>query len=105
MAEPSFVQLSELEKLFDPEVVGTQKINCIKLLRQISGDGLRESRDFLEQTIQPIIEGKKPRTPQLMAQPNFDPDEIMTRLEYLTNEVNKLKRVQISKQAKGIFND
>lgn len=49
MAEACFTTLRELRDLMSVDVVSTQKINCIKLLRQITGEGLKETKDFFEQ--------------------------------------------------------
>lgn len=51
MAEARFTTLHELRDFMSVDVVSSQKINCIKLLRQITGEGLKETKDFFERTI------------------------------------------------------
>lgn len=59
--DPAQVDLYELKTLFSEDYVRTNKINCIKLLRQITGAGLREAKDFFELVIDPaIIQGIEP---------------------------------------------
>lgn len=53
--QPKHTPLSEFSDLFDPEFVTKRKINCIKLLRQITGEGLLETKNFFEQVVQPVI--------------------------------------------------
>ena len=53
---PSYTSLEELKKLFDFSVVSANKIQTIKTLRAISGEGLRETKDFLEQVLISAIE-------------------------------------------------
>lgn len=57
---PQLTTLKELKQLFDPDFVRTHKINCIKLLRQITGDGLKETKDFLELELAPFILDRTP---------------------------------------------
>jgi hypothetical protein len=55
----NYISLAELSKLFDKEFVSKQKINTIKILRSITGEGLKETKDYLEQRLIPfIVEGK-----------------------------------------------
>lgn len=58
MAE--FIPLDELKKLFDYGVVSANKINTIKILRSITGEGLKETKDFLEQTLIPALQSQSP---------------------------------------------
>jgi hypothetical protein len=53
---PDYIALDELKKLFNFKEVSLNKINCIKMLRSISGEGLKETKDFLEEVILPAIE-------------------------------------------------
>ena len=50
--------LHELEMLFDKYNVENQKIECIKKIRSITRAGLKESKDFFEQILEPTILGK-----------------------------------------------
>jgi hypothetical protein len=55
----NYISLAELSKLFDKEFVSKEKVNAIKILRSITGEGLRETKDYLEQRLIPfIVEGK-----------------------------------------------
>ena len=49
MANFHLTSLGEMRMLMDPEFVKTNKVICIKLIRQLSGEGLREAKDFFEQ--------------------------------------------------------
>lgn len=57
---PEYTPLSELIKLFDHAQVINNKIQTIKMLRTISGEGLRETKDFLEHKLIPALEGQSP---------------------------------------------
>lgn len=61
---PSFIPLSELKMLFDYGYVINNKINTIKTLRTITNEGLKEAKDFLEQTLIPALEHQNPLSPQ-----------------------------------------
>jgi hypothetical protein len=56
MAEARFTSLSQLKQLFDLGSVRQGKIETIKLLRQITGEGLRETKDFYEQELLPFLQ-------------------------------------------------
>lgn len=103
MSDPIRPRLSELKELFTADVVKNQKINCIKLLRQITGEGLKETKDFFEQVVQPAVLNSAP-----IVGPETDYDdleEIRKALSELRRDVDKLKRPQVSQQAKGLFDD
>jgi Ribosomal protein L7/L12 C-terminal domain len=53
-----YVPLDALKELFDYHQVATNKINTIKLLRSITGEGLKETKDFLEQVVLPSLESQ-----------------------------------------------
>ena len=57
---PNFTPLSELIKLFDHVHVINNKIQTIKMLRTISGEGLKETKDFVEQTLIPALQSQSP---------------------------------------------
>lgn len=56
----SLTPLEELKKLFDYQTVSSNKINTIKVLRSITGEGLKETKDFLEQVLMPAIQHQDP---------------------------------------------
>lgn len=60
MADPQHTTLDELRELINPEFVKLKKINSIKLIRQITGEGLKETKDFFEQVWQPAVTGGFP---------------------------------------------
>lgn len=70
MADPQFVPITELKQLFDPAFVASRKIESIKMLRRITGEGLRETKDFFEQIIQPAIAKNSQRLGDQGAIPN-----------------------------------
>lgn len=59
---PEYTALSEIKKLFDFKEVSANKIYTIKVLRSLSGEGLKETKDFLEQVLIPAIEHQVPST-------------------------------------------
>lgn len=64
MADSKYTTLADLSDLIDSDFVINKKSNCIKLLRQITGKGLRETIDYYEQVWQPYVSGERPkRTP------------------------------------------
>ena len=54
---PQKTSLANLQKLLDPDFVSSNKISVIKLIRQISCEGLKEAKDFVEQIWIPQITG------------------------------------------------
>lgn len=52
---PRTATLESLEMLFDKEVVMKEKITCIKTIREMTGTGLKEAKDFFEQVVQPTV--------------------------------------------------
>lgn len=104
MADPRLTPLGEMRNLMDPEFVKTNKINCIRLIRQLSGESLREAKEFFEQEwYQFVVEGQ--RKTSVYAKPVKDFDEILRRLSALENEVYRLTKVEIKQVAKNLFNE
>lgn len=104
MANFRLTSLDEMRMLMDPEFVKTNKINCIKLIRQLSGEGLREAKDFFEQEwYQFVVEGQ--RKTSAYTKPVEDFDEILCRLSALENEVHHLTKVETRQVAKNLFNE
>lgn len=104
MANHLFTSLDEMRKLMNPEFIKTNKVNCIKLIRQLSGADLREAKDFFEQEwYQFVVEGQ--RKTSVCAKSVEDFDEILRRLSALENEVRRLTKVEIKQVAKNLFNE
>lgn len=60
MIDPKHTSFNDLLNLGNPQYVQANKINCIILLRQITGEGLKETKDFFEQVWQPLVTGNEP---------------------------------------------
>lgn len=104
MADSRWTPLDELTKLFDPDIVSTQKINCIKTVRGITGEGLKEAKDWVEQFLVPTVANMSQNQIKVIdTMPDFDPDEILQQLESLRKDVAELKRAKQISQAKEIF--
>lgn len=57
----TLIGLDELKQMFDYSYVVSNKIFTIKTLRTITGEGLKETKDFLEQVLIPAIEHQTPK--------------------------------------------
>lgn len=53
--DPRFTSFSDLMKLTDRDIVTHQKILCIKIIRGITGEGLKEAKEFFEEVLQPAV--------------------------------------------------
>ncbi|ACL81275.1 hypothetical protein [Silicibacter phage DSS3phi2] len=107
MADARFTTLPELRELMSVDVSSSQKINCIKLLRQITGEGLKETKDFFEQEWMPfVLEGQRFGKPTMTppAQ-SLELVDIMDRLQALENIVSELTRNETKKMAATIFTE
>lgn len=107
MADARFTSLPQLRELMSVDVVSSQKINCIKLLRQITGEGLKETKDFFEQEWMPFVLeghrfGKATMTPPAQSLELVD---IVERLQALENIVSELTRNETKKMAATIFTE
>lgn len=107
MAEARFTTLPELRELMSVDVVSTQKINCIKLLRQITGEGLRETKDFFEQEWSPfVLEGQRFGNANTTSPAqSLELVDILDRLQALENIVSELTRNETKKMAATIFTE
>lgn len=104
MADPSFMSFKALALLFDPEFVAKQKISTIKTVRQITGEGLKETKDWVENFLQPTVVNMSHNQLHVTEHmPDFDPDEILQQLESLRRDVADLKQEKVTNQAKEIF--
>lgn len=104
MADPRFTSLKELRELMDVDYVNSRKINCIKTLRQITGEGLKETKDFFEQEWLPFINGERKTFSSKM-----DPlkqQALEDRVAKLEQTVANLQRqIQPRMQASDIFSE
>ena len=107
MAEARFTTLRELRELMSVDVVSTQKINCIKLLRQITGEGLKETKDFFEQKWMPfVLEGQRfGNVNKTSPAQSLELVDILDRLQALENIVSELTRNETKKMAATIFTE
>ena len=103
MSDRTYFPLEDLRELMDIDFVNKKKINCIKHLRAMTGEGLKETKDFFEQEWLPFINGeRKSYAPQPF---NFDQDEILRRLTALEEKVQFLSTAQTRATAKGLFDE
>lgn len=103
MAEPRFLPMFELKDLANKDYVNRNKINCIKMMRQITGEGLKETKEFFEQVWLPMINGTgQPETITKQSE-----EELIKRVDYLERKVREIATVitadKAKAQAKGIF--
>ena len=99
-----FIPLSELEKLFDSNLVSTKKIDTITIVRRITGEGLTETKDWVEQFLIPTVTNMPQNQIQVLNDmSDFNPDEILQQLDSLRRDVAELKREKQISQAKEIF--
>lgn len=103
MTDRSFFPLNDLRDLMDPEFANNRKINCIKHIRAITGEGLKEAKDFFEQEWLPFVNGDRKSIKRVTDTPEFD--ALVQQVQQLAQEVNNLKAAQTKQTAKGIFND
>ncbi|WHM52922.1 ribosomal protein L7/L12 C-terminal domain protein [Sulfitobacter phage vB_SupP_AX] len=94
MADPRFTSFKEIRDLMDAD----QKINCIKILRGITGEGLKETKDFFEQEWLPFANGQK-------LQKKITEDQaLLDRISRLEASVANLQRqIQPKMHASEIF--
>ena len=114
MAEIRFTHLEDLKNLLDKEFVACEKVTCIKIIRQITGKGLRETLDFFENVLCPVILNGENLgkftldTDQNMYEEleyNLDHKEILQRLKVLEDNVSRLKAIESKKEAANLFNN
>lgn len=89
------ISLNELAMLFHPETVDRAKINCIKAIRSITGAGLKEAKDFFENTVHPVIVLKQ--HPPFNDGPSKETQKIIQRLDRLEAELRRLTAVDTGK--------
>lgn len=81
MPTPQFVTLDELKLLFNPDNTN-RKIESIKLLRQITGAGLKETKDFFEQV---VVSNVRPNSSSNKGKPITTPDDLGEIVQSVTN--------------------
>ena len=96
--------LNDLRKLMDPEFVNSWKIETIKLLRRMTGEGLKEAKNFLEDEWIPFVNSTQTPVPK-MVHSEMEFDALVQQVQQLAQEVNNLKAAQTKQTAKGIFNN
>jgi len=107
MADRSYFPMDDLRKLMDVEFVNKSKITCIKHLRSMTGENLREIKDFFEQEWLPFINGT--RTPPkeiktyISETPEFE--ALVQQVRKLSEEVDSLKSMNTRSRTATIFND
>lgn len=97
MMEPSFISLTELGKLIDPEFVKNNKIEFIKQIRRMTGEGLKEVNNFINDEWIPVVvnieKPEKPSAPVILK----THIEIIRRIENLEAEVSRLSKTESKK--------
>ena len=53
--DPVHIELNDFRCLFNDGFVNHNKIPSIKMIRQITGAGLKESKEFFENVIEPVV--------------------------------------------------
>lgn len=101
----NYTPLSEIRNLIDPEYVQTKKINCIKYLRSITGEGLKETKDFFEDEWLPfVIHGQRPTPKPIASLMQEDAiRELEKRIDQLESQISELRPNPAKEMAKGIF--
>lgn len=80
---PMHTPSTDLRQIMDKEFVNINKIRCIKIFRGITGEGLKETKDFVEKEWIPFITKLeytapvKVGKPITISDPDFDKDEIL----------------------------
>lgn len=105
MAERAYFPLKDLRELMDPEFVNKSKINSIKHIRSMTGEGLKEAKDFLEQEWLPFINGdrKPPKQVETLITDCQEFIDLQQQVARLVEEVEDLRASQTRTRAKGIF--
>ena len=101
--------LKELHQMIDPNWGHQNKIGIIKMVRALTGEGLREAKDFAEQVWWPMLEqraetmftqiGNKVHKPSYVEE-----ESILQRLEALERQMAEIRSTRVSHAAKHLFN-
>lgn len=112
MAKQPIIPLSYLRELMNPNFVNHKKIECIKYIRMMTGEGLREAKDFFEQEWMPLINGERPLTPEEPSEKTLqtlsDYPEFRTlaqQVRELSSQVDSLQRQLGQATVQNIFEE
>lgn len=105
MSGPS-ISLDELRDMMNPQFVMEKKIHCIKLLRAMTGEGLKEAKDFFEdEWLSFVTEGKRPSPVKQNPELQLQLLQIERRMSELENDMLSLKKAQTRTMAANIFTE
>jgi len=106
MTERAYFPINDLRELMDSEFV-KKKINCIKHLRAMTGEGLKETKDFYEQEWLPFINGARtpPREIKTYISETPEFEHLRKQVQNLSDEVADLRSMNTRSRAATIFND
>lgn len=103
----SAITLDELKKMIDPTWGLQNKIGIIKNIRAMTGEGLKEAKDFCEQIWWPMLEDMQQAFPsgyEPKAKPQYVEDEsLIQRIEALERQMAELRRTNVTQVAQRIF--
>lgn len=107
MVDPKFFPLDKLRDLMDPKFVNKQKINCIKHLRQITGEGLKETKEFFELEWRPFVNGALTPTtvPTELVSDNPEFEHLRNQVQNLADEVADLRSMNTRSREATIFKE
>ena len=99
----------ELRKFMDYDYCKNNKIESIKFFRSLTREGLRETKDFLEEFWIPRLKGlssvnpenKEPTFHEMY--PEFDPIQVVQAIKEMRNELDSLKAGQRKTRASSIL--
>lgn len=99
--------LKELHQMIDPNWGLQNKIGIIKAVRAITGEGLREAKDFAEQVWWPMLEEMAKHQPYTLSKPipqYIEEESILQRIETLERQMAEMRNTRVSHAARNIFN-
>ena len=107
MSQFVYFPLDDLRELMNVEFANKNKINCIKHIRAMTGEGLREAKDFFEQEWIPFVNGEKnpPKQVETIITDCLEFQELQRQVAKLIEEVEDLRSNQTRNRAKTIFNE
>lgn len=112
MGNSPVIPLKYLRELMNPDFVDNKKIECIKYIRMMTGEGLREAKEFFEQEWRPLVKGERLLTPsepiEKTLQTLTDYPEFLAlarQVRELSNQVDSLNRLRTQPTAQNIFEE
>lgn len=107
MTDPKYFPMKHLRDLMDPQFANRTKINCIKHLRSMTGEGLKETKDFFEQEWLPMVNGTRTPPKEIKTYMSETPEfeALVQQVQKLSEEVDVLKSMNTRSRAATIFND